>query len=187
MPDYLTWSPTEPAIPISQKLWINRWLEPRIGEAKGDVGPNTPWQLSASGFVSLEKGQILGAKSTSDVMRNRERPPCCYGQCHPFSSLCCDHLMSAAQCLELLGQRGLCVSVATLCSASICRCVVINIFVSKQKPCSALIHRILNLMLSQRNNLPCGTDLSSCSQSPLSKWKTFLQTSALSGRDFLQA
>lgn len=153
-------SATEPAIPIPLKLWMGLWLEAWNGEGRGDVGPNTPWQLSVSGFVSVDMVQgLLGAKSTSDVMRNRERPPYCYGRSNPFSSLCCDHLVGAAQCLELSGQRGLCVLIITLCSASDRWCVlVIKLFVSKQKACSALIHRILNLVLSRRNNLLCGTE-----------------------------
>lgn len=146
---------SELAISIPLKLWMSLWLEPWNGEGKGDVGLNTPWKLLVLSLWKRDKA--LGAKSTSDIMRNRERPPTVMVS-HPISSLCCDHLMSAAQSLELLGQRGLCISVVTFCSASIYWCVVINLFVSKQKARSALIHRILNLMLSQRNNLPCGTE-----------------------------
>lgn len=78
------------------------------------------WVLLVLSLWKKEKGS--GAKSTSDK-RNRERPPYCYSQSHPFSSLCCDHLVSTAQCLELLGQRGLYVSVITPCSASDPWCV----------------------------------------------------------------
>lgn len=62
-------------------------------------------------------------------------------------------------CLELLGQRGLSVSLVTVCSTSGCwRVLVIKLFVCKQKACYALIHRILNLMWAQRSNLLCGTE-----------------------------
>lgn len=157
VPCYLTVSPPEPAVPAPLKFGMSLWLEPWNGEGKGDVGQTHPgsWVLLVLSLWRREKG--LGAKSTNDT-RHRERPPYCYGQRH-FSYLCCDLLVGTAQCLELLGQRGLHVSVITLCSASDPWCVlVINLFVSKQKACSALIHRILNLVLSQRNSLPCGTE-----------------------------
>lgn len=41
---------------------MSLWLEPWNGDGKGDVGPNTPRQLSASGFFSVEKGKILGGQ-----------------------------------------------------------------------------------------------------------------------------
>lgn len=64
VPDYLTRvqiSP-EPAILMPLKLGMCLWLEPWDGEGKGDVAPNTPRQLSASGFVSVEKGKSLGGQ-----------------------------------------------------------------------------------------------------------------------------
>lgn len=128
----------------------------KAGEMLAQTHPGSRVFLVLSLWIWFK---ALGAKSTSDVMRNRERPPYCYGRSNPFSSLCCDHLVGAAQCLELSGQRGLCVLIITLCSASDRWCVlVIKLFVSKQKACSALIHRILNLVLSRRNNLLCGTE-----------------------------
>ena len=77
----------------------------------------------------------------------------------PF--ICYDYLVDAAHCLELLGQRKrfVCLTVVTVCSTSNCwRVLVIKLFVSKQKACYALIHRILNLVWSQRNNLLRGTE-----------------------------
>lgn len=55
-------SATEPAIPIPLKLWMGLWLEAWNGEGRGDVGPNTPWQLSVSGFVSVDMVQGLGGQ-----------------------------------------------------------------------------------------------------------------------------
>lgn len=98
-----------------------------------------------------------GPKAESmDVMSKRKGTSCCYGQSHPFSFIHYDSLVHAAHCQELVRTKRFVCLAAVVCSHW---CVlVIKLFVSKQKACYALIHRILNLVWSQRNNLLCGTE-----------------------------
>lgn len=76
-------------------LWWELWN----GQGKGDVGPYTRWQLSASGFVYGKGTKPLGAQAQVMLQETEKGHPTLG---HPFSSLCCDHLVGAAQCLELL-------------------------------------------------------------------------------------
>lgn len=122
------------------------------------------WQLGISVFVSGYWGEELGKGLEG------QKQKWCYEQKRKDvlllwwkSSLFFPMLQLLSRCCPLPGaprmKRFVCLTVVTVCSTSNhWRVRVIKLFVSKQKACCALIHRILNLVWSQRNNLLCGTE-----------------------------
>lgn len=124
---------------------------------------HVPWQLGTSGFISgywdREVGKGLEGQKQKWCYEQQRKTCYCYGQ----SSLFLHMLWLLSRCCPLPGalrtKRFVCLAVVRVCSTSNCwRVLVIKLFVSKQKACYALIHRILNLVWSQRNNLLCGTE-----------------------------